>query len=102
MGGDLGVLHFWGYQKTARFFRLDHLNGVGSHPNVELLKSFFESFLEIHEELAVFEPILHVHVNTAKVIAKYLALTAPDAADDLGFARDGTEALFQLCQSIGE
>jgi hypothetical protein len=87
-----------GHQKALRNQSLEHFDGIGRHPNVELLKLSFQTFFEFHEEPSVLRQIGYVDEDSNEVVPKDLALMLPEPADDLCFGRDCAKVFAQLQQ----
>ena len=73
---------------------------MGCHPNVDLLKTRLEPFLESKKELAAIRQIGDVDKNAEEIVTVRLALMAPEPANHLRLRRDGAESPLQLKQSV--
>jgi hypothetical protein len=85
---------------TARF-RLQDLDRVGRHPDVDLPESRLQPFLECEKELAMLGLVRDIHKDADQVIAVRLAFVPPQAADGLRLGRDGPDPLLQFEEGVG-
>src|SRR5208283_188011 len=79
-----------------------HFDQVCRHPDVELLESSFELFLEFQEELAMLRLVADVDEDADQIVAIRFPFLAPVSSDRLGFAGDSTEPLLQFEQGLGD
>lgn len=70
------------------FWDVEHLDRIGCHPDIELLKSRPQSFFEINEEIPVFSDIVGIDKDANQVITKHFGLESPRSSNRLCRARD--------------
>jgi hypothetical protein len=64
-------------------FRSNHLDGIGRHPNVELLESRFELLLVVNKERVIFGRVSNIHKEAHQIVAELFTLMLPVAANHL-------------------
>ena len=72
----------------------------GRHPDVELLESTFEPFLERDEELAAFGQIHRIDKEPDRVVSEEFISVTPETANGLSLARDSTKTRFEFEQCV--
>ena len=86
----------------CRWRRLQDLDRISCHPDVDLLESFLQPLLELEKEPATFGLIGNIDEDPDQVIAVRLALVPPEAAYRLRHGRHGPELLLELEQCLGD
>ena len=87
-GGCLGVSHY--------------IHRVGGHPDVDLFEADFELLLELPEEFAVSRQVRYFDEEPRQVVVINSSFMFPNATQDLGFPRSGTELLSQFAERFYE
>jgi hypothetical protein len=82
--------------------RSKQFNQVSCHPDVDLLEFGLELFLELQEELPMRRRIGHIDEDADQVVTIGFSFMTPVSENRLGLARDGSEALFQFEQGVGD
>ena len=89
-----------GSGRLERRRRLQDLDRVGRHPDLDLLEAALQPLLELEEETAMLGLVGDIDEDPNQVVAVSLALVAPEAADRLRLGRDGPELLLPFEQGL--
>ncbi len=79
--------------ESRRASRSDYVDGVGRHPDIELLEPAHNPALEVHKEGAALRFIRNVDEYPHKIVPEDLLLMLPKATNGLRLTRDGAKPL---------
>src|SRR5437667_10707592 len=79
---------------------LQHADVVACHPEFELLKTGFESFLEVLKELVVLSACRHIHEHPHQLVAICLLPMPPRTEDGLTLGGNSAETSFEFAEGL--
>ena len=72
---------------------LDNFDGIGSHPDVELVEALLQLDLERAKEVTASICVWRIDENADQLVSVDIVLVCPNTLDCLRFAGNGTEVI---------